>query len=187
MKASASKFGSRKAKEMVKTIQEHPLFSTGEEEVLGDQKSMLADIRNYKPKQATKMAFKNPFTPEIQHIIDHARLHRPKDPAEEQPKMEIEKKSEEPHHTEAKKEEDSDSGDEEIMDDAMKDIKLPGEDIKEKIKEKYKKKELKREEPLNVLMKAKRKAPESYKDPENYISLEATKSQDRLRQVFADF
>eukprot|EP01022_Parablepharisma_sp_SALTPOND_P008342 TRINITY_DN135710_c1_g1_i1.p2 TRINITY_DN135710_c1_g1~~TRINITY_DN135710_c1_g1_i1.p2 ORF type:complete len:380 (-),score=64.20 TRINITY_DN135710_c1_g1_i1:120-1259(-) len=73
MRTPASKHGTQKMKEASRNIKDHPLFA----DKSGDQEAILREIKEYKPKKGTKMAFVNPFSQNIQQMVDYSKAHRP--------------------------------------------------------------------------------------------------------------
>lgn len=135
-------------------IKDHPLFiGYAEDEGNEGAEKALESIHNYKPKQSKKMAFSNPYTASIQHIIDYAKMRYASTAAKE---------TAAPLKEEAKPEIPS----------PPPLIPAPAIHIAHRA-----------EKQRSPQIDKKRAHPEDFKDPANYISHEATKSQEKLRQV----
>ncbi len=184
MRPPASRHGTLMMREIAGKYKAHPMFRKKDGAQSEDAKAsedLLAQIHAYKPKQAVKMAFKNPYTAGIQHIIDYAKKNAATHflDEEKQTNKEATKKLEEKDDFgEAAEEEDK----------AVSDPAKPESELEQK-SALNPKEEKKVEQP--VVKSRKRARPEKkakdtkqdFKDSSNYITLEATKSPDRLRQV----
>ena len=214
LKTPASQHSSQVAKEMIGNIREHPVFGLkGGPRATEEEEDILKGIRMYKPRLSSRMAFVNPYSHEMQHMIEYMKVHNseaakaliPKrlredsQPIQEQAHVEMgaedREEKKEVHSKEAQREgkqnnekTEVDRGEQQKEDpkkgEQQQEEEQPQEDREKGVsKKKEQRKRWKAGKGEAGHQGKKGKQRTDYKDEANYISFEPTRSQEKLRRV----